>query len=159
MGLPNVARHSPEILAVRRGRGADLLIVQMPIAGQVHRFEIPVDARGARIMRQVLQMRPFEDLPSVTYRYFFSGGYSQQQGKFFRFHVWIQQGRDHGSFWIEPKGGVPGGMMWGLVWLHRLGWVERGWEKDDACLREALTYLLVKALRARVLPGVEMAER
>ena len=84
MGLPNVARHSPEILAVRLRDGAHFLVVQMLVAGQVHRFEIPVDVRAAVIMRRVLQTRPFEDLPSARYRYFFSGGYtySQRQDRF-----------------------------------------------------------------------------
>jgi hypothetical protein len=149
MGLPNVARHSPEILAVGRcGRG-NLLVVQMLVAGQIHRFEMPVDDRGARIMRQVLQMRPFEYLPSTRYRYFYSGGYRLQRSEFLSFHLWIQQGRDHGDFWVEPRGGVPSGLMTGLEWLHRLGWVVRGWETNSEFLRRPLIQMLASVLQVR----------
>ncbi|MGI8495606.1 MAG: hypothetical protein ACR2L1_09900 [Pyrinomonadaceae bacterium] len=65
----------PEIIDVFKKDGTYGGIVEIEIGKIYKKFEFGVSRKSYLSMKRILQIRPFDMMPGVKYRYFFAGGY------------------------------------------------------------------------------------
>jgi methylase of polypeptide subunit release factors len=82
----------PEILDAFARGGYYFGIVRLSIPGQTATFEFGVDQKGYYALKRVLQSRPFDQLPGLPRRYFYSGSWGVDDG-LVGFRVRVEQGR------------------------------------------------------------------
>ncbi len=65
----------PEIIDAFEKDGIYVGIVEIEIDNIYKRFEFGVTYSSYLLLKRILQIRPFDMMPGIKYRYFFAGGY------------------------------------------------------------------------------------
>lgn len=118
--LPGRDNHEgmPEIVAAYERDGYFFGVVQVMLDGAPHAFEFCLDKPGYRSLKQVFQFRPFDALPGILYRYFFTGSVSRSvdesgaMGAPIRFYVRVEQGRNAKVYAFEGPLELVANLRW-----------------------------------------------
>jgi hypothetical protein len=71
----------PEILRAYERNGLYFGVVRIELAHEAASFEFGVERTRYTALNRILQFRPFDQMPGVTYRYFFAGTYARRSGE------------------------------------------------------------------------------
>jgi hypothetical protein len=94
-------------------------VVRLVLLGGAQTLEFGVSAAGYSALKRILSARPFDALPGIQYRYFFSGsftGATKPGQDVFTFHIRIEQGAAAKKF--EFNG--PKALLANLLWFSKL---------------------------------------
>lgn len=107
----------PEILDAYSRDGLYFAAIRLRRGDDDRVFELGISGASYRALRRVLQIRPFDQTPGVTYRYFVEYAHSKRDdaegciGK-----VRIEQGREAKGFDVE----VPEQLIANLLWFFEM---------------------------------------
>ncbi len=109
----------PEILNAYEREGQYFGVVRIVLADGSPTLEFGLSAAGYAALKRVLSARPFDALPGISYRYFFSGsftGATKPEQETFAFDIRVEQGTAAKKF--EFTG--PKTLLANLLWLSKL---------------------------------------
>lgn len=109
-------RGMPEIVAVTERDGCYFCVVSVEISGVVRHVEFGISLESYRALRRVLQIRPFDQMPGLRYRYFLTGGYGRGNKGTANASFRVELGRDSREI-SEP---IPEVLAKNLKWLMEL---------------------------------------
>lgn len=110
-----------EIIKAFEEDGQYFSLVQLERDGKLKRFRFSVDLKGYKALKRVLQLRPFDQMPGLKYRYFYDPSRLQLNTQDYYMVIRVEQGRD-GKL-VECKG--PRSLIANLIWFSRLkDWTE-----------------------------------
>lgn len=106
----------PELLrAFERGEQY-FATVRVTLAGDTRDIEFGVLLEEYRSLRRILQTRPFDQLPGISYRYFIVPSIGRRSEHTVRIYIRIEQGRDARQFPFD----VPLSLGRNLYWFVQL---------------------------------------
>lgn len=109
-----------EIIEAFEEDGQYFSLVQLERDGMLKRFRFSVDIKGYKALKRVLQLRPFDQMPGLKYRYFYDSPRLQLNTQYYMV-IRVEQGRD-GKL-VEFEG--PRSLIANLIWFLRLkDWTE-----------------------------------
>ena len=114
----------PEIVNAYERDGQYFGAVRIVVGDAASTIEFGVSAAGHSALRRILSARPFDSLPGIPYRYFFTGSFigAMETGQeVFDFHVRIEQGTSAKKF--EFRG--PKTLLANLLWFRELKSLEQ----------------------------------
>jgi hypothetical protein len=79
-------------------------------------FELGVSAASYAALKRVLNLRPFNGMPGVTYRRFFLPVYGRNDGTSASVQIRVEQGRDGKKFRVE----FPKDLIANLLWFDEM---------------------------------------
>ena len=107
----------PEIIKAYERDGYYFGEVSLTIAGSTKNFEFGLDLESYKAIIRILSLRPFDQMPSVEYKYFFSptGRWSKDRKKTYCY-IRIEQERQGKGFEVE----VPKSLFANLKWFFQV---------------------------------------
>src|SRR4051812_22630587 len=79
-------------------------------------FQFGVSRSGYRTIRKAMQVRPFDMLPGLKYRYFYNGSHKAGVAESYSMTLRVELGRDATSVQV----GIPKDLHANLLWFQRL---------------------------------------
>jgi hypothetical protein len=79
-------------------------------------FELGISAASFTALKRVLNFRPFNAMPGLTYRRFFLPTYSSSEGGTASVEIRVEQGRDGKAFRFE----LPKDLIANLLWFDQM---------------------------------------
>ncbi|CAN5157778.1 hypothetical protein BH18ACI2_BH18ACI2_17550 [soil metagenome] len=101
----------PEIVDAFEQDGQFFGVISISNGGEIKKLRFGVSQDGYRALRRVMQLRPFDKMPGLQQRYFFTGsvsGYSDSC----KIHVRVEQGKDAGGMLIKAPIELAANLMW-----------------------------------------------
>jgi hypothetical protein len=114
----------PEIMSAYEREGQYFGVVRIVLSDATPTLEFGVSAAGYAALKNILNTRPFDSMPGVPYRYFFSGSFTgavKPQQEVFAFRIRIEQGIAAKKF--EFRG--PKELLANLLWFAKLESLEQ----------------------------------
>jgi hypothetical protein len=68
----------PELMATYERDGLYFGVVRVTLPSDSAAFEFGVEQKGYEALKRILQTRPFDQMPGIAYRYFFTGSYGRK---------------------------------------------------------------------------------
>jgi hypothetical protein len=102
----------PEIVDAFEEGGLYFGVVRLERRGEEKRFRFSVSREGYISLKQVLQLRPFDHMPGLKCRYFFSPGARRLDNGRAMMTVRVEQGRDGKQLEVEALRDVVANLMW-----------------------------------------------
>jgi hypothetical protein len=102
----------PEIVDALEKDGQYFGLVQLDRRGELGRFRFGVNREGYLSLRQVLQLRPFDQMPGLKCRYFFVPTVRRLDGNRAMMTIRVEQGRDGKQVQLEALRDVVANLMW-----------------------------------------------
>ena len=102
----------PEIVDALEKDGQYFGFVQLERHGERGRFRFGVSREGYISLKQVLQLRPFDQMPGLKCRYFFVPGARRLSENRAMMTIRVEQGRDGKQVEIEALRDVVANLMW-----------------------------------------------
>lgn len=104
----------PEIVDVYEREGLSFGVVRVELPDESATFEFGVEAKGYTALKRILQFRPFDRMPNVTYRYFFTGTYTRKKLGQEPVTIWIrvEQGRSSKNFEFDCPTSLASNLRW-----------------------------------------------
>jgi hypothetical protein len=111
-----------EIMCAGQRDGQYFGAVRIVKSGEAATFEFGVTESGYYALKRILDSRPFDSMPGVPYRFFFSGSYAgaEQGTETLTFYVRVEQADTAKNF--EFKG--PRALLANLLWFQGLASLE-----------------------------------
>ena len=109
----------PEILNAYEREGQYFGVVRIVLADGSATLEFGVPATGYTALKRILSARPFNSLPGIPYKYFFTGsftGAAKPDQQTFAFSIRVEQGAAAKKF--EFTG--PKSLLANLLWFSEL---------------------------------------
>lgn len=108
----------PEILRAYERDGFYFGVVRLEIANDSASFEFGVEPKGCVALKRILQFRPFDQMPGITYRYFFTGNYGRRKlgEQPVTIRIRIEQAHSSGNFEFD----CPTSLASNLRWFYKL---------------------------------------
>ncbi len=91
-------------------------VVAIEINDQIQKFGFNVSPAGYRVLKRVLQLRPFDLMPGLKYRYFYVGSYRKLELPNCEITIRVEQGKDGKEFVVE----APMQLLQNLIWFQGL---------------------------------------
>ena len=113
----------PEIIDAYEREGHYFGVVRLVLADGTSTVEFGVSISGYFGLKRILNARPFEKLPGVGYRYFFTGSFTgamKPEQELFDFGVRIEQGTTAKKFQFSG----PKSLLANLLWFAKLKSIE-----------------------------------
>jgi hypothetical protein len=102
----------PEIVDALEQSWSYFGLVQLERDGEQKRFRFGISRDGYSALRRALQLRPFDQMPGVQYRYFFVPAVRLMDGDRVMMTVRVERGRDGKQMEIESPRDVVANLMW-----------------------------------------------
>ena len=102
----------PEILDAFQDGEHYFGLVQLERLGEHKSFRFGVSRDGYLALKRALQLRLFDQMPGVPYRYFFVPAVRHLEGERVMMTVRVEQGRDGKQFETEASRDVVANLMW-----------------------------------------------
>ena len=106
----------PELIAAFESDGHYFATVEVTIGEDAKRFQFGISRKSYRLLKNILQLRVFDMMPGLEYRYFYGGSWCPLDSEHAEMSVRIEQGRDATStnFKITKE------LHANLLWFSRL---------------------------------------
>ena len=105
-----------EILDAIEQDGKFFAIVQLERAAQKKRLRFGVNQQGYTTLKRILQLRPFDQLPGIKYRYFFVPSVGRLENNKATMAVRVEQGQTGKLMNVVADLDLVANLMW----FHRL---------------------------------------
>lgn len=102
----------PEIVDAQEEGGHYFGFVQLARDGEQRRFRFGISHDGYSALRRAMQLRPFDQMAGVQYRYFFVPAVRRLDGDRVMMTVRVERGRDGKQLEIESPRDVVANLMW-----------------------------------------------
>ena len=102
----------PEIVDALEQSGSYFGLVQLERGGEQKRFRFGISRDGYSALRRALQLRPFDQMAGVQYRYFFVPAVRRLEGERVMMTVRVERGQDGKQLEIESPRDVVANLMW-----------------------------------------------
>jgi hypothetical protein len=110
-------KHLPEIISAFQRAGKYFGIIETSISEDFRQFEIGLQADAYSAIQKIIQSRPFDSMPGVKYRYFFTPvAQKSLDGKTCTIHIRIEQGQSSKQLDFV----VPHILAQNLMWFFEL---------------------------------------
>ncbi|HYG98275.1 MAG TPA: hypothetical protein VD837_04030 [Terriglobales bacterium] len=108
----------PELRDAYERDGLYFGVVRVTTATETASFEFGVEQQGYFALRRILQSRPFENLPGIHYRYFFTGRYGRKKlnAEPVLIGIRVEQGKNAKTIDFD----CPTSLASNLVWFQAL---------------------------------------
>jgi len=104
----------PELVDAFEKDGQYFGIVGIQVSSESKQFQFGISSNGYRALRKIFQLRPFDTMPGLKQRYFFSGSYGKiPNTSEFRTDVRVEQNVEGKN--VEVR--VPKDLLSNLVWF------------------------------------------
>jgi hypothetical protein len=92
--------------------------VSLTIGAETKIFEFGIDKEAYQVVKRILNLRPFEQLPGIKYRYFFSAKVGRQSTDPLKTHcaIRIEQDKKGKEFVVD----APEALIANLIWFFRV---------------------------------------
>ena len=114
----------PEIISACERNGQWFGVTRLVLADGTADVEFGVSASGYFALKRILDSRPFDSLPGLAYRYFFTGSFTgamKPGQEVFDFHVRVECGGAGKEFAFRG----PKTLLANLIWFSELKSVEQ----------------------------------
>ena len=104
----------PEIRDAYEREGLSFGVVRIELSHESASFEFGVEPEGYMALKQILQFRPFDRMPNVPYRYFFTGSYGRKKlgEEPVTIQIRIEQGSSSKNFEFECPTSLASNLRW-----------------------------------------------
>src|SRR5262245_43240602 len=102
----------PEIVDATEESGHYFGIVQLERGSEQKRFRFGVSREGYLALKRALQIRPFDQMAGIQYRYFFAPAVRRLEGDRVMMTVRVEHGRDGKQLEVESPRDVVANLMW-----------------------------------------------
>ncbi|CAN5413437.1 hypothetical protein BH10ACI1_BH10ACI1_09050 [soil metagenome] len=107
----------PEIIDAFEKDGIYGGIVEIEIDNIYKKFEFGVSRRSYLLLKCILQIRPFDMMPGIKYRYFFAGSYHKNTDDFdCGMEIGVEQDKNAKNVDVR----VPKDLLANLIWCSQL---------------------------------------
>lgn len=107
----------PEIIDASEGENYYLGVVEIEIDGIYRKFQFGVTRNSYLALKKILQLRPFDMMPGLKYRYFFAGSYHKiMDSADCGMDIRVEQDRNAAKKEVI----VPKDLLANLIWFSKL---------------------------------------
>ncbi len=107
----------PEIIGALENDGQYFGVILIEKNDQARKLRFGVSLAGYHALKRILQLRPFDSLPSLEHRYFYAGGVSKtEQDEVYKISIRVEQGKFGKS--VDAK--APKDLVANLRWFYEL---------------------------------------
>ena len=107
----------PEIVDAFEKEGQFFGVIEIEVDGIYKKCQFGASAAGYRALRKIMQLRPFEIMPGVKPRYYFTGSSGKiPDSSECTTHVRVEQGKDGKQIDVR----VPNDLLANLIWFGRI---------------------------------------
>jgi hypothetical protein len=107
----------PELVSTHERDGLYFGVICLSLPSDSGAFEFGVDVKGHQALKRILQTRPFDQMPGVSCKYFFTGSYSRKlKDGLVTVVVRVEQGASAKNFHFD----CPDSLASNLVWFFSL---------------------------------------
>jgi hypothetical protein len=91
-------------------------VIAIEIDGEIRKFRFGVPLAGYHALKRILQLRPFEIMPGLKHRYFFTGNYGRRELPKCEVTIRVEQGKGGMQMRVEML--MP--LLQNLIWFQGL---------------------------------------
>jgi hypothetical protein len=103
----------PEIISTLEEGGEFFGVVGIEKTGRYKKFRFGVSNAAHKALKNILQLRPFDTMPGLRRRFFYSGGISKvNQLETYRISVRVEQGRTGKNIDAEVTKDLAANLQW-----------------------------------------------
>ncbi len=107
----------PEIIDAFEEDEKYIAIVEIEINGTYKKFQFGVSYAGYRALKRVLQIRPFDMMPGLKYRYFFTRSYAKSSDSSdCKMDIRVEQDKNAKKTGVR----VPKDLLANLIWFSEI---------------------------------------
>lgn len=106
----------PEFIEAFKKDGGYVAVIAATDGSRERRFQFSLSVQGYKALKRVLQERPFDLMPGLKYRYFYSGSHKCAPDEKYQMAVRIELERDA----KQKDFDIPKDLHANLLWFQRL---------------------------------------
>lgn len=106
----------PEIGDAYERDGLFFGVIRVTLPTESAAFEFGVEQKGHASLRRILQFRPFDNVPGLRYRYYFTGTYGRKmtEAEPVRIHIRVECGTKGKKFEFDCPTSLASNLRWFL---------------------------------------------